>query len=367
MNSIKTENSAELLLYGEIANESWWGDEVTPKDFANDLYALGDIEELHVRINSGGGDVFAGQAIYSLLKSHKAKVIVHIDGLAASIATVIAMAGDEIIMPKNSLMMIHNPFSWTSGDANDFRHMADTLDAIRDSIINTYLTRVSMSKEDLIAKMDDDWWLTAEEALELGFIDTFDETTNIVASVYNDKFVMNGIELDVKNYKNVPWKGVKEMENEPTNKLQTGVVNMENGSTPVMFAEGLKVMNSVQDLQTMHPQIYNDLHKSAYDDGVKNERERIKNLKELDTPLTSEIVKNAIESGKTAQDIAIECFNLAKNTQGEPSKKPAIQDFYDDAHQIADVSNEGDTGNVSNQQNELVQNMIKVGNKLRGR
>ena len=105
-----TNDSADLLLYGPISESSWWGDEITPKQFADDLEALGDVSEINVRINSGGGDVFAGQAIHSMLKRHAANVTVYVDGLAASIASIIAMAGDTVVMPRGAMMMI--PGHW---------------------------------------------------------------------------------------------------------------------------------------------------------------------------------------------------------------------------------------------------------------
>ncbi|MCH5195936.1 MAG: Clp protease ClpP, partial [Oscillospiraceae bacterium] len=97
---------AELILYGDISQTSWWGDEVTPKQFDSDLAALGDVDEIVVRINSGGGDVFAANAIYTRLKDHKARITVKIDGWAASAATIIAMAGDTIQIPANGVFMI---------------------------------------------------------------------------------------------------------------------------------------------------------------------------------------------------------------------------------------------------------------------
>src|SRR5690554_544642 len=129
------DKTGELILYGEISDYTWWGDEVTPKQFKEDLDALGDIDILNVYINSPGGDVFAGQAIYSMLKRHKAYVNVFIDGIAASIASLIAMAGDKVIMPANAMMMIHNPWVFATGNANDLRKIADDLDKIRDSMI----------------------------------------------------------------------------------------------------------------------------------------------------------------------------------------------------------------------------------------
>ncbi|WP_026061972.1 head maturation protease, ClpP-related, partial [Rhodococcus rhodochrous] len=148
-------NSAELQLYGPVSEYSWWGDEVTPKAFRDELNALGDVDEIVVRLNSAGGDVFAGLHIYQLLKEHKAKVTVRVEGLAASIASIIACAGDTIIMPKGSMMMIHNP--WTSvwgAEANDLRHTADVLDKIRDALVEVYAEKTGMEADEIKALMD---------------------------------------------------------------------------------------------------------------------------------------------------------------------------------------------------------------------
>lgn len=143
---VEGEPEADLLLYGEISDFSWWGDEVTPKQFADDLVSMGNVSHIRVRINSPGGDVFAAQAIYNLLKSHSAKVTAHIDGLAASAASVIAMPGDEVIMPGNSMMMIHNPWTYIAGDARDLRKTADTLDQVRETLIATYQAKGGMDR-----------------------------------------------------------------------------------------------------------------------------------------------------------------------------------------------------------------------------
>ena len=126
------------MILWEISNETRWGDEVTPKQFKDDLDALGEINTLNVYINSPGGSVFAGQTIYSMLKRHKAKVHVYIDGLAASIASLIAMAGDKVIMPKNAMMMIHSPWTFAAGNAQEFRKIADDMDKIRESMVVAY-------------------------------------------------------------------------------------------------------------------------------------------------------------------------------------------------------------------------------------
>lgn len=189
------EKTGELTLYGEISNETWWGDEVTPKQFKEDMDALGDIDTLNVFINSPGGDVFAGQAIYSMLKRHKATVNVYVDGLAASIASLIAMAGDKVIMPKNAMMMIHSPWTIAVGNAQELRKIADDMDKIRDSMVVAYEKRSALTKDEILEIMDAETWLSADDCLEYGFADEIEETKQVAACL--DKEVLG-------RYKNTP-------------------------------------------------------------------------------------------------------------------------------------------------------------------
>ena len=204
-------NEGELYLYGEIASSSggWFSDgtEITPKGFKEELDALGDIGTLNVYVNSPGGDVFAGQAIYSQLKRHKAMVNMHVDGLAASIASVIAMAGDTIHMPSNAMMMIHRAWSGTMGNSKEFRKMADDLDKIDLSIEETYLAKSGMKQPDLAALLDAETWLTAQECIDLGLCDVMEEEKAIAASVQDFEFMAK--------YKNTPKFVVVENKAEP--------------------------------------------------------------------------------------------------------------------------------------------------------
>lgn len=199
------EKTGELTLYGEISDVTWWGDEITPKQFKEDLDTLGDIDVLNVYINSPGGDVFAGQTIYSMLKRHKAQVNVYIDGLAASIASLIAMAGDKVIMPENAMMMIHNPWTWGAGNANDFRKLADDLDKIRDSMIVAYKNKSGLSDDEIKDIMDAETWLSAKDCLDKGFADEIEEAKEVAACVDEKYF---------GRYKNVP-ENLKEPPKEP--------------------------------------------------------------------------------------------------------------------------------------------------------
>lgn len=200
----KEDSKAELLLYGVISSTSWWGDEITPKQFKTELDALGDVNELSVFINSDGGDVFAGQAIHSMLKRHTAKVTVYIDGLAASIASVIAMAGDTIIMPRNAMMMVHNPWTIAMGNAGDFRKMADDLDQARESMVVTYESKTGLPRDKIIELLDAETWMTADEAVNLGFADELEKNKTLAASLDGTILSLNSQDFDLSKFKNPP-------------------------------------------------------------------------------------------------------------------------------------------------------------------
>lgn len=198
----------DLLIYGPIGTDdgmSWLFDDVTPKQFSEDLNALGAISELRVFINSPGGDVFAGQAIHSILKRHSASITVYVDGLAASIAAVVAMAGDRVIMPRNAMMMIHNPFTFGLGDSEEFRKLADTLDQIRESIVAAFESKTGMDRDELLPLLDAETWLTADDAVKMGFADEIEEEKRIAASMSGPgKLVVNGMTVDLDRYQNPP-------------------------------------------------------------------------------------------------------------------------------------------------------------------
>ena len=193
-NFAKNEDVGELTLYGEISDVSWFGDEIVPAQFKKDLDDLGDISTLNIYINSGGGDVFAGQTIYSMLKRHKAHKVVHIDGLAASIASIIAMAGDEVIMPSNAMMMIHNAWTFASGNKDDLRDMADTLEKIDGMLAGVYVDKTGRELAEVEEKMNAETWFTADEALEFGLIDSITEEVKVAAMLKDT----------AKRYHNIP-------------------------------------------------------------------------------------------------------------------------------------------------------------------
>ena len=158
-----------LYLNGVISEETWWGDEVTPKVFKDELLAsTGDIT---VWINSPGGDVFAAAQIYNMLMEYTGKVTVKIDGLAASAASVIAMAGGDVYMSPVSMLMIHNPSTIAIGDSEEMLRAKALLDEVKESIINAYELKTGLSRTKLSHLMDAESWMNANKAIELGFAD----------------------------------------------------------------------------------------------------------------------------------------------------------------------------------------------------
>jgi len=168
-NWVKNEDGRTLYFDGYIAQDSWFDDDITPKKFKAELTAsAGDIA---VWLNSPGGDVFAASQIYTMLKEYKGKVTVKIDGLAASAASVIAMAGDEIVMSPTACIMIHNPATVIFGEAADLASGIKMLSEVKESIINAYEQRTGLPRGKISNMMDAETWFSAQKAVELGFAD----------------------------------------------------------------------------------------------------------------------------------------------------------------------------------------------------
>lgn len=194
---------ADLYIYNEISS---WDDEnfTSANSFKQELDTLGDIKTINLYINSPGGSVADGLAIASMLKRHKAYVIAHVDSMACSIASVIVCSCDKVIMPKNTLLMIHNALmgGFFYGNAKDFRKQADDLDKISESLRQTYLEKASgkLTEDKLIELMNAETWLTAKESLELGLCDEIIESKKMVAK-YGSKIFSNFVNVpqDIKN------------------------------------------------------------------------------------------------------------------------------------------------------------------------
>ncbi|WP_376993373.1 head maturation protease, ClpP-related [Azospirillum himalayense] len=175
-------DTGEIYIYGTIGAD-WFGEGVTAKQFTEDLKKLGNVKTIHLRINSEGGSVMDARAMYTQLVQHSARVIVHIDGWAASAASFLAMAGDEIEIAEGGFFMIHNAWTVASGGADDLRRTADLLDSVNTTIRETYVAR-SKSDPDKVKKwMDDETYFSGPEAVAAGFADRIVENMKVAASV----------------------------------------------------------------------------------------------------------------------------------------------------------------------------------------
>ena len=158
--------SADLYMYGYIASDKWWDDDVIPQDVKEFLDQVKDVKELNVYINSGGGEVFAGMAIYNMLNRMDAYTTVYVDGLAASIASVIAFCGDKLVIPANAYLMVHKPLMFVYGNADELLEAADVLDKIEEGIMNVYKSKMlkDVDVETIKKFVDDETWFTGEDA-----------------------------------------------------------------------------------------------------------------------------------------------------------------------------------------------------------
>lgn len=206
-----------LFLNGEISDETWYGDEVTPRLFKSELESgKGDIT---IWINSPGGDVFAAAQIYNMLMDYKGNVIVKIDGLAASAASVIAMAGSEVHMSPVAMMMIHNPMTVAIGDTKEMQKAIDMLSEVKESIINAYEIRTGLSRAKISHLMDAESWFNSKKAIELGFADKIlfdglqeEQGKEIEAVMFSRTAVTNSMLSKLINVKNDAGTPVKQLE-----------------------------------------------------------------------------------------------------------------------------------------------------------
>ena len=198
----KAGKPADVYIFDEIGTYG-----ITAQEFITDIKDLKDTP-INLRINSLGGDVFDGMAMYNVIKRREAKTTVYIEGIAASIATIISLGADEVVMAENSLFMIHNAWGGTMGEAKDMRKTADTLEKITGELTDIYRKKTGLSYDALAEMMDEETWLNANEALEMGFIDTISDSIKVAAKYDVSKFknitqeeIQNKLSININNKK----------------------------------------------------------------------------------------------------------------------------------------------------------------------
>lgn len=299
------DGEAELLLYGEISDASWYGDEVTPKKFADDLAACGG-KNLTVRVNSPGGDVFAAQAIYNQLKAYSGKVTVKIDGMCASAATVIACAGETVIMPSNTIYMIHNPKSAMLGyyDAVQLGKVSDRLTTVKQTIVNVYMGRVgnALSEVQVKHKMDSEEWMTADKAKEYGFVDEIADEIPIENRWEDNLLIVNSVSCKLDRFENVADLRAILPEKEKRSDTIMGMT-----ATEALAAIKNLLMGENKEVQTQETQ--QDTSAQNAEDvraaAVAQERTRMAALDALKNgnPAVDSIIEAAKANGATAESV----------------------------------------------------------------
>jgi len=286
-----TQTTAELLLYGDIASEqSWFGDEATPKLFAEDLRGLGAVSEITVRINSGGGDVFAAQTIGNLLEDHPATVTAKIDGLCASAATVVACHCDKVVAANDSTYMVHPVKMGLYGyiNATEMKQYMDAIAVIRENIISLYAKKTGREKGEVAGWMDATSWWTAPQAKENGFVDEL--VDGEPAKVENRAGVLfvNSINMGVA-FSDAP-KFVQSSLVAPTaaNRFEN-----KNPVKPGVQEEEAMEIKTVDDLRGAYPALVDQIEQAAAERATGEERQRIQDIEEMALPGSEELATEA--------------------------------------------------------------------------
>lgn len=317
-NSAEKNGAAELILYGSISSETWYGDEVTPKTFSDELKALGDIPALTVRINSGGGDVFAAMAIHDRLcdlRKNGVRVEAVVDGWAASAATIICMGADKISIPNTAVFMIHDPMVGAFGyyNAEQLDELMDKLGVIKKSIVAAYAAKTGKTAEDIGKAMSDETWYVGQEAVDSGFCDELITSAAPTVENRSGHVYVNAVEME-----NIPEEILERItalkntqEAEPVmNTADRSPAAIGKNITNDMEGNEMAEIKNVGDLKAAYP----ELCKEIVNEAVKGERERIKAIDDATVAGFEDVAQDAkYKDCITAEAMAVRVLGRIKN------------------------------------------------------
>ena len=356
--SVIDSDNAEVLIYDNIATKksvNFWtgkeGTEVTPTAFRDDLAGI-TANNICVRINSGGGDVFAAESIATVIKDERAKgkkITCKIDGICASAAVQIAMACETISIPSSAYMMIHDPLTFMYGyfQAADLNKTASTLDKIKSGIINAYSDKTGIDKKEIAKLMTAETWFTGDEAVEKGFADEvlFEEIETETVEDNNDEFFVNGVSYKFAAFTNIP----EELKNKAFN-----VVKNISKNKPLMKGDNEMEIKNATELRAAYPDFVNELTESARNEGAQAERARLQAIDELKDTVDGEFLNTAkYETTDSAETVAYKAMK-----EGKFVNKTVINALADDA-QGANAVNGTANGGISNKVDEKEAEMKK--------
>lgn len=310
LNQIQEAETIDIDIYGVVLNgKDYWGEDTGVSEVIDRLKRLEPSQNIVLHVNSVGGEVSAGVTLYNRLRALPNKKSVIIEGLAASIASIISMAGDEIHMALGSEMMIHNPSSFAWGEADDFEKAAESLRKTKENLIDIYEARTGLSREEIATMMDEETWLTAREALEKGFCTSVDESLQMVACRKGTDLIVNGLPMSMDVLKGLP-----------VDKYE------EKGEEPMEVTAEL--------LRTDYVEVYDEV----FNAGVAAERARLQALDGINNEARSEVINRAkYETYATVQDVAVELLNMP---QPEPSEQTnQFQRMIQDANNASNKVN----------------------------
>ena len=330
-----TAGAVELLLYGEIKSEKSWLDElddnggIYSNEFVADLQAMGSISQITCRINSPGGDIFAAVAIYTQLKTHTARIVCIVDGLAASAATLIMMAADEIQMPNGAMVMIHDPMAVLTGayKSDELNKQAAALETIKDSIVGIYAERTKLSKAKLIDFMSMETWWTADEAIKNGFCDTI--VGSLEASMSGSTLFVNKVEHDLSKFKNVPSVTKAKAKDDEEIDDDDAADENEEDDDEVKDKKAKKAKKAVKNFTNKYPNLVNLIIARA----ISEERKRIQSIDAISNQLNPELTYKAKYT--TLQDAKDILYENALQSQGKRGFLGSFQGQTDAALRVA--------------------------------
>lgn len=316
-------SEAELVLYGDVVEKhptDWWtgqkepGNFIAQDEFLKDMERLKDVDNLTVRINSGGGDLYTGMAIYTLLKSMKATVTVVVEGIAASAASLIASAGDVVKMAASGLFMIHEPavVLWDSYKADDLQEIVNMLDTAGKAAAEAYAKKTGLTTKEVRKMMQAETWMTGREAMEKGFVnELLFEETQMSMAMDKKAIVVNGTSIGIEHFKNVPEQ-IKALSG------KNAVENKTKGGAEIMKL-------TVEMVQKEAPEVYEEIMnmakkepaKDSINQAVMAERNRIKEIEEISNQCSAEMVNEAKygETACTAQELALRAMKKSSEAQ----------------------------------------------------
>lgn len=331
--NIKTDGKkSKIDLFGFVGGDKTYGDGFNSLDFLKEMNSIPAENELYITINSHGGDIDTARSIYTQLTAHKGKITIRVNGVAMSAATIItSVPGAHVIMPQGSLMMIHRASCWTSGNAEDLRQMADTLDKYEDAIIEIYVAKTGKTAEEIREKLNATTYFDPQEAVDFGLADEIDDKTTIVknCTMENNIVNVNGLSVDMAFFANAPESFI--------NKAEQHVSAVENQAEK----KEEKPMLTLETLKAEHPEIVDAIRNEALKEGAKAERARFQAIDDLGVTGHDELINSAKfgENPMTAEQVAVAVL------KAEKGKLKNIQTMREDdakpLNEVAPVSNDG--------------------------